>query len=52
MTFSTPIIEIVNVVALAVLDQKLDLDDIAVKFPDVESHPEQFPGAVFRLRNP
>ena len=41
-----------NVVASAVLDQKLDLDDIAVKFPDVESHPEQFAGAVFRLRNP
>ena len=40
MIFSTPIIEIVNVVASAVLDQKLDLDDIAVKFPDVESHPE------------
>ncbi len=52
MTFSTPIIEIVNVVASTVLDQKLDLDDIAVKFPDVESHAEQFPGAVFRLRNP
>jgi transcription initiation factor TFIID TATA-box-binding protein len=52
MTFSTPIIEIVNVVESAILNQKLDLDDIAVKFHDVESHPEQFPGAVFRLRNP
>jgi TATA-box binding protein (TBP) (component of TFIID and TFIIIB) len=30
----------VNVVASAVLDQKLDLDDIAVKLPDVEFHPE------------
>jgi TATA-box binding protein (TBP) (component of TFIID and TFIIIB) len=40
MTFSTPIIKIVNVVGSTVLDQKLDLDDLAVKFPDVESHPE------------
>ncbi len=52
MIFSTPIIEIVIIVATAVLNSKLDLDDIAVKFPDVESHAEQFPGAVFRLRNP
>ena len=52
MTFTTPIIEIVNVVASASIDQKLDLDIIADKFPDVEYHPEQFPGAVFRLRNP
>ena len=52
MAFTTPIIEIVNVVASASIDQKLDLDIIADKFPDVEYHPEQFPGAVFRLRNP
>jgi transcription initiation factor TFIID TATA-box-binding protein len=52
MTFTTPIIEIVNVVASASIDQKLDLNIIADKFPDVEYHPEQFPGAVFRLRNP
>jgi len=26
--------------------------DITKKFPDVEWHPEQFPGAVFRLKNP
>ncbi len=52
MTFTTPIIEIVNVVASASIDQKLDLNDIADKFPDVEYHPEQFPGAVFRLRSP
>ncbi len=52
MTFTTPMIEIVNVVASATIDQKLDLNDIADKFPDVEYHPEQFPGAVFRLRSP
>jgi len=52
MTFTTPIIEIVNVVASATIDQKLDLNKIADKFPDVEYHPEQFPGAVFRIPNP
>ncbi len=52
MTFTTPIIEIVNVVASATIDQKLDLNKIADEFPDVEYHPEQFPGAVFRLRSP
>jgi len=52
MTFTTPIIEIVNVVASATIDQKLDLIKIQEKFPDVEYHPEVFPGAVFRLRNP
>lgn len=52
MSLTKPIIEIVNVVASATIDQKLDLNKIAGKFPDVEYHPEQFPGAVFRLRNP
>ena len=40
VTFTTPIIEIVNVVASATIDQKLDLNYIADKFPDVEYHPE------------
>lgn len=52
MTFTTPIIEIVNVVASATIDQKLDLNKIQEKFPEVEYHPDVFPGAVFRLRNP
>ncbi len=52
MTFTKPIIEIVNVVASATIDQKLDLYDIQKKFPDVEYHPDTFPGAVFRLKNP
>jgi len=47
-----PLIDIVNVVASATIDQKLDLNDITKKFPDVEYHPEQFPGAVFRLKSP
>jgi len=47
-----PVIEIVNVVASATIDQKLDLNDIQKKFPLVEYNPEQFPGAVFRLKSP
>jgi len=52
MTETKPIIAIVNVVASATIEQKLDLVDITKKFPDVEYHPEQFPGAVFRLKTP
>ncbi|MCH7876653.1 MAG: TATA-box-binding protein [Thaumarchaeota archaeon] len=52
MPFTKPIIDIVNVVASATIDQSLDLNDIIKKFPDTEYHPEQFPGLVFRLRNP
>jgi transcription initiation factor TFIID TATA-box-binding protein len=52
MTFTSPIIEIVNVVASASIDQKLDLNKIQKKFPNVEYNPELFPGAVFRLKSP
>ena len=52
MTQTRPLIAIVNVVASATIDQRLDLVDITKKFPDVEYNPEQFPGAVFRLKNP
>jgi len=52
VTQTKPIVDIVNVVASATIDQKLDLNDITKKFPDVEYHPEQFPGAVFRLKSP
>jgi len=52
MPLTKPIIEIVNVVASASIDQKLDLDEIQKKFPGVEYNPEQFPGAVFRLKTP
>ncbi len=52
MTQTKPIISIVNVVASASIDQRLDLKDITKKFPDVEWRPELFPGAVFRLRSP
>ena len=52
MTQTKPMIAIVNVVASATIEQQLDLNDIIKKFPEVEWNPEQFPGAVFRLRNP
>ena len=52
MPQTKPVIEIVNVVASATIDQELDLDDITKKFPDTEHNPEQFPGLVFRLKNP
>jgi len=52
LVVTKPIIDIVNVVASATIDQQLNLDDITKKFPDTEYHPEQFPGLVFRLRNP
>ena len=52
MAQTKPTIQIVNVVASATINQNLDLVEITEKFPDVEYHPEQFPGAVFRLRNP
>ena len=52
MAQTKPTIEIVNVVASATINQKLDLVEITKKFPDIEYNPDQFPGAVFRLRNP
>jgi len=52
MPETKPIIAIVNVVASASVDQKMDLNDITKKFPDVEYHPDLFPGLVFRLRSP
>ncbi len=45
-------INIVNVVASADVMQKMDLNEITRTFPDVEYHPDQFPGLVFRLKSP
>ena len=52
MPQTKPIVSIENVVASATINQNLDLDEIQQKFPDVEYNPEQFPGAVFRLKKP
>jgi transcription initiation factor TFIID TATA-box-binding protein len=46
------IVSIENVVASASINQRVDLNLITKKFVDVEYHPEQFPGLVFRLKVP
>ena len=46
------IVSIENVVASASINQKVDLNQITKNFVDVEYHPDQFPGLVFRLKIP
>ncbi len=45
-------VEVVNVVASASLDQKINLLDIMKNFRNVEYRPKQFPGLVFRIKKP
>lgn len=45
-------VNIVNVVASASLNQKIDLNALVEAFPDAEYRPEQFPGVIFRLKSP
>ena len=52
MPQTKPIIEIVNVVASASVDQKINLLEITKAFPEAEYNPSQFPGLVFRLKSP
>ena len=52
MPQTKPIISIENVVASATINQKVDLNQITKNFADVEYHPDQFPGLVFRLKTP
>ena len=52
MPQTKPIISIENVVASATINQRVDLNQITRDFPDVEYHPDQFPGLVFRLKSP
>ncbi len=52
MPETKPIISIENVVASASVEQAMDLNEITRTFPDVEYHPDQFPGLVFRLKVP
>ena len=52
MPKTTPLISIENVVASASVNQRIDLNEITRLFPDVEYHPEQFPGLVFRIKAP
>lgn len=52
MPQTKPIVSVENVVASADVGQKMDLNEITRTFPDVEYHPDQFPGLVFRLKVP
>lgn len=52
MPQTKPIVSVENVVASATVDQKIDLNEITKKFPDTEWNPDQFPGLVFRIKNP
>src|SRR4030043_1679224 len=45
-------VNIENVVASAILNQKIDLNSVVKAFPTVEYRPEQFPGLGFRLKKP
>jgi transcription initiation factor TFIID TATA-box-binding protein len=45
-------VSVENVVASASVNQKIDLNEITKRFVDVEYHPDQFPGLVFRLKAP
>jgi transcription initiation factor TFIID TATA-box-binding protein len=45
-------VKIQNVVAVASLDQKIDLLAIMKTFRNVEYRPKRFPGLVFRLKRP
>jgi transcription initiation factor TFIID TATA-box-binding protein len=49
---SKALISIENVVASATVDQRIDLNEITRSFSDIEYHPDQFPGLVFRLKFP
>ena len=44
--------QIVNLVASANLNANLDLYNLAVSVPNIEYEPEQFPGAILKLKEP
>jgi len=47
-----PEVKVENIVASTSFADKLDLDVIAQSLEDAEYEPEQFPGLVYRLKNP
>jgi transcription initiation factor TFIID TATA-box-binding protein len=47
MPQTKPIVSIENVVASATVNQTVNLNLITQIFPDVEYHPDQFPGLIF-----
>jgi transcription initiation factor TFIID TATA-box-binding protein len=47
-----PEARIENIVATVILDHGLDLNLIEARIIDVEYNPDQFPGLIYRMRNP
>ena len=47
-----PAFKIENIVASADLGVELDLYAIAKASPDVDYEPEQFPGAIYKIKDP
>jgi len=45
-------VKIENIVASAIFAEKLDLDVIATSLEEAEYEPEQFPGLVYRVKEP
>ncbi|EMR74575.1 TATA binding protein of transcription factor TFIID [Thermoplasmatales archaeon SCGC AB-540-F20] len=45
-------VKVENIVASTIFAEKLDLDVIAKSLEEAEYEPEQFPGLVYRLKNP
>ena len=52
MAVRKPSVKIVNIVASAALNQRINLKQIVQKFPQAEYSPHVFPGLVFRLKKP
>ena len=42
---------IVNIVASGNLNATVDLYNLAITVPNIEYEPEQFPGAILKLKN-
>ena len=45
-------VKVENIVASAIFSEKLDLDVIATSLEEAEYEPEQFPGLIYRLKDP
>lgn len=46
------LIKIQNIVAYTVLDAKISLEEMLKKLPDTEWQPEQFPGLIYKIKDP
>ncbi len=45
-------VKVENIVASALFTEKLDLDVIATSLEEAEYEPEQFPGLIYRIKDP